>query len=355
MIDAMLAAWVSVQEPGVVMEARTRRSGTEHELVVTGAGVEDGAEVVLAFHRLVRRFDWDLGRLGLAAAEDAPVRTLRADGGRFEHVERFRTPGLVEVRARIGSDGSRSIRKVWSVGGPVEAAASARSASRKLEAGLRMLRSALEDADVLGGPAELSPKRARDLKRRLDWRFRSLREDLDGSPFSASAEAAIGLAQDLEVALELIGSGQPLEGLVSNQGGLPFTWAGARAQVARIGTIAGRERLLLALDAGDALRLATEAQARAGDEAAWGRHEKSARRALEELDALLHETTSASEDEAVKAAGVEPHFGGLKDLVDRGRAVATCAGASLEDFETLSESLRLSIERAQQALNVVSS
>jgi hypothetical protein len=52
---------------------------------------------------------------------------------------------------------------------------------------------------------------------------------------------------------------------------------------------------------------------------------------------------------------VDGILGALKDLVDRGRAVASCQGASLETFEALSESIRLEIERAQQALNVVPS
>lgn len=355
MMQALLAAWVSVQDEGVVWSAHSRRAGTEYELVVSGKGLAEAGDVTLRLHRLFRRYDWDLGRFGLSAEEEVQGRVLHPVDGRFEHVERFKAPALVEARLAVGGESGRTLRKVWRVGSAAEAASAARMAAKRMETALRLLRSAFEDADVLGGPAELSARRARELKKRLDWRFSALREELEGSPLSGTATAVMGLVSDLEAALELLGSGSSIEGLISNLGGKPFTWAGARELERLIEALAVRERGLLALDLGEALRVTIGERARAGDAAAWTRFERTSDRALEDMGALVRGASSASEQESLREVVVSPleeTLGLLTDLIRCGSELISCTGASVEDFETQSEALRLQMERVQGHLQV---
>jgi hypothetical protein len=355
MMQAWLAALVAVQDGDVSFSARTRKSGAEIELTVTasGRGLADGMEARIRFHKLLRRFDWEQGRFVVTAEEEAPLRSARVNEGRLEFTERFPAPALVE--GRLEMDG-RLWRRVWRVGGAVESAGSVRAASRRMEQALRMLRSAIEDADVLGGPEELSARRARDLKRRLDWRFGTLREEFSTSPFTAAAEAGRGLIADLEAALELTGSGRPIEGLLSNLGGLPFTWAGARELAGKLEALALQERMLVALDQQESLRASALEAARSGQAAAWSRFEKAARRALEETGSMLAEAASASGLEQIRsseAARLADLQAGLFDLLGRGADAIACMGGSADEVETLAEALRIEIERTQKRLETL--
>ncbi len=360
MMQALLLAWALVQDDGLTLEGHTRRNGTEYELMVSGEGrgLSAAGEVTLRLHRLQRRYDWEQKRFGLAADEEAPARVTTAVDDRFEHVERFKAPTLVEARVGVAGEPGRVHRRVWRVGSAADAAAAGRLGARRMETALRLLRSAFEDADVLGGPVELSARRARELKKRLEWRFSALRGELEGTPLSATAGAILGLMSDLEAALELLGAGNSIEGLISNLGSVPFTWAGAREAARRIEGLAIRERGLLALELGEALRLTVEERVRAGDKAGWTRFERGSDRILEDISILVRGGSSASEQETLQvivAAPVEDMLAHLGDLIRQaaGRIAAEgMSGMSQDDFETLSESLRVQVEQAQTQLQV---
>jgi hypothetical protein len=358
MMPALVAACFGTQDD-VAWTVKSRKNGPEFEIVVAGSGpgLRDGRPVGLSFRVPGLHFDWAHGRLEDQLPGEAAPRPVAVIDGRFEHAERWAAPGPVEVR--LEREGRTTVQRRARAGTLSDGASALRTASKRLESDLGVLRGLLDDADRLGSPGEKSDQRARELRKRFEWRLRSVRDGLAESPFRATASTASALLADLDAALDLLSEGRPMHALLSTVDGAEFRWSRARGQEARIERLAVHERALAARDLIEALMAGIVEVEAGGDASAWSRFERILNRAAEDLQALGQDGPSGSMREAWEALRSQPGTGLAESMAMLGRladlaaARLTCPASAGDGFESLTVALAARLARADEEFRMI--
>jgi len=352
MINALLLSLLC-QDPDIAVDARGHRREGAFELTVTGKGrgLEDQEIVTLRFRRFENRVNWADGAITTLPVDEEAVRTAVVENRTFTHIETFPTPGEAELRLGLGrpEDGvpdDRAILRIVRVSSLPEEAHAIESDAKAFAAVLVRIRGLLEDLDALKRDPAPAMRRQGRLQKRIEWRRKACRQDLDHCFLSASARTLRLWMDDVDNAVALERDGKDAATMISLVSGKPFSWTEARSQFTEIEGLSLRERALLIVREMQEVGRDIAAAVRVGNEAHWARLSKGFERVLDALQDLDLASRSGPEG-ARYAASVDLEDSRVGDLAAQARQVlqagaecVRCTPAPGDDFEDLCRNLR---------------
>ena len=327
----LLLSMALLQGPGVSVEGQGRRVGGEYELSIMGKGrrLPDDARVGLRFRRIVNRVDWASGAIETRAMDHVWGRCASVERGTFQHREVLPSPGAVEVEFSFLEGGDappEPFTKVFRAAAVPEVLGALRGDVKRMDRALAEARGLLED---------LACGKGRAVRKRLEKARLAAQEDAVSSVLSATGEKLDLFLADLEGSLEIVRA--DLQSAVTGE---RFSFESARAALAGIEAIAGREKRLIQVRearwlAHEIARLAESGDARR----LWARAEPSIGRSLKALEESSREGRGV--ELAAFLADLELSFLWAQDtLSSTGSSWEGLQHRLIQEGATLEESLR---------------